>query len=410
MNLADSPQEAEFRRAATEWLQGNAEPRTVAAPPALFDERESEGFVEQAKQWQAKKFDAGWATLTWPSAYGGRDARPIEQAIWDQEEAKYQTPPNIFAVGVGMVGPTIIAHGTSEQRERYVGPLGRGDEVWCQLFSEPGAGSDLAGVATRAVPDGGVWRVDGQKVWTSRAHQSQFGLLLARSDADVPKHRGLTAFLVDMKAPGVAVRPIRQITGESKFNEVFFDSVVVNDDHRLGAVGDGWRVALTTLMNERLYVGAQGDTDVAFLLEQYIDLARRCRLSGDPAIEHGAIRQRIVEATVLARGLTFTSYRTLTALARDAEVGAEGSIGKLLAAPFVQAIARNALDLLADGVVEPGSQGELDWHTIYLKASGMRIAGGTDEIQRNILAERILGLPAEPRLDKALPFREVTRG
>lgn len=412
MDFNDTPAEAAFRAEARAWFEANARPRRSDAPPGLFDERESEDLVAASRAWQGRKAAAGFGAIIWPKEHGGRGGRLVEQSIWDQEEAGYDTPPNIFSVSLGMVGPTIATHGTPDQKARHLRAMLTGAQLFCQLFSEPGAGSDLAGIATRARPGNGGWVVDGQKVWTSRAHQSEFGLLLARTDPSVPKHRGLTAFILDMGAPGVDVRPIRQITGVAKFNEVFLTGVEISDGDRLGGVGDGWRVALTTLMHERLFVGARGEVDAAYALVALCELVRRARVGGRPALDHGSVRRRLAGFAVRVRGLTYTAYRTLTALSREEEPGPEGSVAKLLYARLMQEMAAFALELLgpAGAVRDPQSDRPVvDWPTVYLKAAGMRVAGGTDEIQRTVIGERVLRLPPEPRLDKDLAFSEVPR-
>ena len=267
MDFNDSPQEAEFRKEAHDWLSKHAKLRSDSSNMmSMF--AESEGgdnrgdaeweMVRRAQEWQKLKADSGWAGITWPKKFGGRGGNIMQQVIWGQEEAKFETPPNIFMIGIGMAGPTIQAHGTNEQKERYLKSMLRGEEVWCQLFSEPGAGSDLAGLRTKAVKDGNDWVVNGQKVWTSGAHYSQWGILVTRSDPNAHKHKGLTYFIVDMKSPGIEVRPIKQITGGANFNEVFFNDVRIPDENRLGAPGQGWSVAITTLMNERMSIGGGG--------------------------------------------------------------------------------------------------------------------------------------------------------
>jgi acyl-CoA dehydrogenase len=288
--------------------------------------------------------------------------------------------------------------------------MARGQEVWCQLFSEPGAGSDLAALRTSAVRDGDDWVLNGQKIWSTGAHYSDFGMIVTRSDPDAPKHAGLTYFIVDMHAKGVEVRPIRQINGASGFNEVFFNDVRVPDSQRLGAEGDGWRVAITTLMNERSAIGAGGSSG---RFRELLRLARELRRNGRPAIEDHSVRQKLADFYVKARGLQYTSYRSLSALSHGRTPGPEGSIGKAVGAPLLQDMAAFAVEL-------QGCAGALDdegvspqdgiWQSMFLSAPGLRIAGGTDEILRNIIAERVLRLPPEPRFDKEIPFRQVPTG
>ncbi len=411
MNFDDTPQEAEFRAKARAWLEKNAKPRDPNENlPNPLGEREDDAAVAAAKAWQAKKFDEGWACLTWPVEYGGQGLGRMENVIWNQEETKFDTPPNIYTIGHGMLGPTIMAHGTDEQKERYLREMARGQEVWCQLFSEPDAGSDLAGLRTSATKDGDGWLLNGQKIWSTGAHFSDWGMIVTRSDPNAAKHAGLTYFIVDMHAPGIETRPIKQINGASGFNEVFFTDVRVPDRNRLGAVGDGWRVAITTLMNERVAIGGGSS---AGTLRNLFKLAREARRNGKPAIEDSAVRQKLAEFYIKAKGLQYTSYRTLSALSRGGTPGPEGSIGKAVGAPLGQEMASFALELQGafSGVADPGAGfHEGLWQDLYLGIPGMRIAGGSDEILKNIIAERVLKLPPEIRVDKDKPFRDIPTG
>jgi alkylation response protein AidB-like acyl-CoA dehydrogenase len=411
MDFDDTAQEAAFRARARAWLEQHARPRDPDSSGGdPLRERDDPNSIRAAKAWQATKFDAGWACLTWPREYGGQDLGRMEQVIWNQEEGRFETPPNIYAIGHGMLGPTIMAHGTPEQKARYVREMARGQVVWCQLFSEPDAGSDLAGLRTSAVRKGDAWILNGQKIWSTGAHYSDFGMIVTRSDPDAAKHAGLTYFIVDMHAPGIEVRPIRQINGNSGFNEVFLNDVRVPDENRLGGVGDGWRVALTTLMNERVAIGAgTGSGRVRDLFR----LAREAQLGGRPAIENHAVRQKLADFYIRAKGLQYTGYRTLSAISRGATPGPEGSIGKAVGAPLGHEMASFAMELQGamGAVSDPGlAPQEGLWQEAYLGAPGLRIAGGTDEILRNIIAERVLGLPPEIRVDKDRPFREIPAG
>ncbi len=253
MNFEDSAQEAEFRSKAHAFLAEHLEPLDPdEASPNLLGEREDDNAIQRAKDWQATKFDQGWAVLTWPKEYGGQGLGRMENVIFGQEEAKFKTPPPIYGIGHGMLGPTLMTHGTDAQKDRYVKEMARGQVVWCQLFSEPAAGSDLAGLRTSAVRDGDDWVINGQKIWSTGAHFCDYGMIVTRTDPALPKHDGLTYFIVDMHAPGVECRPIKQINGGAGFNEVFFSDVRVPDASRVGAVGQGWQVSITTLMNERV--------------------------------------------------------------------------------------------------------------------------------------------------------------
>ena len=401
MDFNDTPEEARFREEASSWLAENAP--TDDAFRALSP-------LEQAKVWQKRKYDAGWACIGWAPEFGGRGASAIEEVIWRQEESKYDLPATFFLIGQGMIGPTLMAWASDEDKARFLPPLASGEEVWCQLFSEPAGGSDLAALRTRAERDGDDWVINGQKIWTSGAHYSDYGVIVVRTDPTVPKHKGLSYFYVDMKAPGVEIKPIKQLTGDSDFNEVYFTDVRVSDSQRLGEVGQGWQVSLTTLMNERAAIGGSfGQMDVSLAMS----VAEELEIDGRPALEDAAVRARIANWYVQEAGLKYTGYRSLTALSRGALPGPENSIGKLVGAPKMQAMSSYLMDLL-------GSSGAIADESLaakagiiqraYMGAPGLRIAGGTDEIMANIIAERVLGLPQEPRLDKGIPFNEVPTG
>ncbi len=400
MDFDESPDEAAFRAEAREWLEKAADTREarglLGGRPGLDSD-----WLARAKPWQARLADEGWAGITWPVDSGGRGGTPSEQAIFTEEAAKLGLAANAFAVGIAMAGPTIIAHGTDEQRQRFLPPLQRGDEVWCQLFSEPGAGSDLAGLSTRAVRDGDEWVVNGQKVWTSGAHYSDLGILLARTDLDQPKHRGITYFLVDMHSPGIEVRPLRQMTGASHFSEVFFTDVRIPHDRVLGEVDGGWGVAMTTLANERTMMGGGSSGPVTTDL---IELARAHGVDQEPVV-----RQGLAASWSRAQVMTYLGYRSRTRASQGLPPGPEASVRKVFAAwnlkrngELAMAI-QGASGMLLDGDAPEGGR----WQQSFLGAPSIRIAGGSDEIQRNVMGERVLGLPAEPRVDKHLPFREL---
>ena len=401
MDFNDTPEQARFREEAATWLAENA-PKDEAFR-ALTP-------LEQAKQWQKQKYDAGWACIGWAPEFGGRGASPIEDVIWRQEESQYDLPANFFLIGQGMIAPTLMAWASDEDKARYLPPLASGEEVWCQLFSEPAGGSDLAALRTRAQRDGEEWVINGQKIWTSGAHFSDYGVIVVRTDPTVPKHKGLSYFYVDMKAPGVEIKPIKQLTGDSDFNEVYFNDVRVSDQQRLGEVGQGWQVSLTTLMNERAAIGGGfGQMDVALAMS----VAQKVEIDGRPALEDASVRARLANWYVQESGLKYTGYRSLTALSRGALPGPENSIGKLVGAPKMQAMSSYLMDLLeASGAITDESLATEAGiiQRAYMGAPGLRIAGGTDEIMANIIAERVLGLPQEPRLDKGIPFNEVPAG
>ncbi|MDQ2801549.1 MAG: acyl-CoA dehydrogenase family protein [Pseudomonadota bacterium] len=409
MDFDDTPEEAAFRAEARAFLQVNAARKDGREPARSYGDTDAED-VRAAKVWQAKKADAGFACITWPKQWGGREGTQLQQIIWSQEEAKHEVPQNVFLIGLGMCIPTMMAYAKPDQLDRYVRPAVRGDEIWCQLFSEPAAGSDVAGLRTRAEKRGEEWIVNGQKIWASGAQYSDYGLLIVRTDPNMPKHAGLTAFFIDMKSPGIEVRPIHQMSGASNFNEVFFADLLVPDAQRLGAVGQGWKVAITTLMNERLAVGGTRRPDTQDLLE----LARTIVLEdGRPAIADQAVRERIAEWWAESEGLKYTRLRIMTALSRGETPGPENSIAKVVNAAKLQGIASFGMDLLgmAGGVMD---EALAPMHAVFqeslLSSPGHRIAGGTDEILRNIIAERVLGLPPDMRMDKDQAFNKLASG
>ena len=304
MDFSDTAAEATFREQARAWLAAN-----------VPGEQELEGldYIASAKLWQKRKFDAGWACIRWPKAYGGRDASAIEQVILNQEEARFDTPMNVFLIGQGMAAPTLMTYASDEAKARLLPGIASGETVWCQMFSEPAGGSDLAALRTRSERDGNDWIINGQKIWTSVAHFSDYGILVTRSDPTVAKHKGLTFFYLDMKSPGVEVRPIKQISGQSGFNEVYFTDVRIPDTQRLGEVGHGWQVSLTTLMNERASIGARS---AALNFDLVYKLAQRINLDDAPAIEDRAVRAKLADWYVRESGLKYTGYRTLSALSR----------------------------------------------------------------------------------------------
>jgi len=403
MDFNDTPDEAAFRAEVRAFLRANARLRRPDEPEARQRDEDGPGTLAKAKAWQACKFDAGFAGITWDKRWHGRGGTPIQQVIYNQEESRCVVPRGFFEIGLGMCLPTMIAYAKPAQLQRHVRPALRGEEIWCQLFSEPSAGSDVAGLRTRAERDGDHWVINGQKIWTSGAHFCDFGIVLVRTDPSVPKHAGLTMFFIDMKSPGIEVRPIKQISGSSHFNEVFFTDVRVPDAQRLGGAGDGWKVSITTLMNERLAVGQSPGPDAQDILR----LVSTLKIDGRPAIDDAAVRERLADWFVQAEGLKYTRFRTMTALSRGQMPGPEASITKVVSASKLQQIASFGMDLLgmAGGVMDPQLAPVQAWfQQALLYAPGMRIAGGTDEILRNIIAERVLGLPGDIRVDKSQPF------
>ncbi|MEY2478872.1 MAG: hypothetical protein QOG87_4187 [Actinomycetota bacterium] len=380
--LDESPEDAAFRAEARAWLDAHA--------PSRLPTAEAPDYVRAAKAWQAQLAEAGWGAVTWPVEHGGRGGTGSQWGIFIQEQMAKEVFAGLFAVGLAMAGPTIIAHGTIDQQERYLPPLVRGDEIWCQLFSEPGAGSDLAGIACKAVLDGDEYVVNGQKVWTSGAHHSDWGILLARTDPDQPKHRGISYLLVDMRSPGIEVRPLRQMTGDAHFSEVFLSDVRVPAANVLGEVNGGWGVAMTTLANERAFMGG---SLAGRNFDELLDLAR----------QHGRTADTVVRQDLAA---AYTRFQLVRYLGQRAKAAPEvGMVMKLFYAGHLRLLGDLAMalqgpaGLVADGV----------WQFQFLQAPSIRIAGGSDEIQRNIIGERVLGLPPDVRVDKQVTFRELPR-
>ena len=396
MDLNDTPEQAEYRAKVRAWLQEHRDEAPVLrGEDAIQDEDEA---VAAHRAWQRKLAEAGFAGVTWPAEYGGQGLGPLEQVIVNQEINAARVPGILDAIGVGMLGPTIIAHGTEEQKQRYLASMLHADEVWCQLFSEPAAGSDLAGIQARAKrQDDGSWRLSGQKVWTTNAQFAAFGLLLARTDPDVPKHKGLTMFVVPMDAEGVTIRGLRQISGEAEFNEVFFDDVRLEPDATVGPVDGGWGTALTTLMFERVTIGA-GAEGMGYRADRVASaLAGDAAAAADPEV-----RARLGDIATELLAVKFTGYRILTAIQRGQIPGPEAGLSKVT----LVSAGIEAGDLIAD-VLGPEALGDTEWSYLISFLPGLKSAGGTEEILRNTVGERVLGLPPEPRLDKGIPFSEL---
>jgi alkylation response protein AidB-like acyl-CoA dehydrogenase len=394
MDLSDSPQEAAFRAEARAFVEAHAPADPM---PQYHKERvEDAVMLPRHRAWQQTLFENGWGALSWPKEYGGRGVGPIEQIIWNQELSRIGLGASLFLVGIGMAGPTIIAHGTREQKQRFLQPLLKAEEVWCQLFSEPGAGSDLAGLATRAVRDGDDWIVNGQKTWCSGAPYGDFGILLTRTDPSVPKHKGITYFLVDMKTPGIEVRPLRQMTNDAHFSEVFLNDVRIPDSARLGEVNAGWGCAMTTLTNERMAMaGAEG-------IFSYEDLVEHARKNG-PVDD--VTREEIAKLYTWVKTLELLNARCVTKLGRGQIPSAESSVMKIALARIVSKGTELGLHLLGPG----GLLREGTWQQQWLFAPAFHIAGGTDEVQKNVASERVLGLPTEPTDFKDTPFQDLPR-
>lgn len=408
MDFDDTAEQAAFRAEAVGWLEANAKRRRSDGESQVWrmlrprTEADDAAAWQRAREWQGRKADAGYAGITWPEAFGGRGLSPLLAAVFKQEESHFDVPANAFQVGVDMVGPTLIAHGTDEQRLRFLDPLRRGREIWCQLFSEPGAGSDLAGLSTRAERDGDEVVVNGQKVWTSGAQVADWGILLVRSDPDAPKHRGITYLLVDMRSAGVEVRPLRQIDGAVHFNEVFLTDVRIPLDQVVGAWNDGWRVAMTTLTNERSAIGGGG----MYQFREALLLARTMGVVDDPTL-----RQELARLHSYFEITRFMGYRVQTSLSQGREPGPESSVMKLHISrqyEFGGSLFERILG--ASGMVWRDDAPFGGWfQDLFLSQWAPRIGGGTDQVQRNIVGERVLGLPGEPRNDRTAPFRELLR-
>ena len=407
--VEDSPEEAAFRAEARAFFESVSSRRTDDDETGNYfamadnDPETHARHVARNKEWQRRIFEAGWAGITVPTECGGRGGERWQERVFRQEQARFTVDTGLFAVSLGMVVPTILAHGTEEQKLRYIPPMLRGDEIWCQLFSEPGAGSDLAGLTTRAMRDGDEWVVNGQKVWNSGAHHADFGALIARTDVDVPKHRGITYFLIDMHSPGVDVRPLRQATGVAHFNEVFLTDARIPNANVLGAVNGGWGVAQTMLMNERNMIGS-GGMGVGF--GDYLRMARELDVTGDPEI-----RQQLASCFVRSEIIKYLGARAQAAARAGKQPGPETSVLKLNAS--LHSALNGDLGLRIQGaggmLTGPDAHRRGMFQQLFVGQWGMRLGGGTEQIQRNVIGERVLGLPGEPRPDKTLPFKDIPK-
>jgi alkylation response protein AidB-like acyl-CoA dehydrogenase len=405
VDFDDSPEEAEYRAHVRRLLEERADDLLHVAPGESVDPATHQAEFRSTQRVLA---EAGLIGIPWPREHGGQGGTLVQQAIAAQEFGRARIPTLINHIGIGMCGPTVIAHGSDDQKQRYLARLLRADDVWCQLFSEPASGSDLAALRTTAVRDGKDWVVNGQKVWTTLAHVADYGILLTRTDPDRPKHAGLTMLVVDMHAPGVTVRPLRQMAGGSGFNEVFFDDVRIPDSERLGEPGEGWRVALTTLMNERVAIGGAGG-DLGVPVEVLAAHARN-RLSRLPEDKQPVARQAVGRAVVELLATRYTGYRRFTVLSQGGLPGPEAGAGKLAGTAAARLAADAGVRLLGDEAVYAATaDGDDTWQRTQASLPGLAIAGGTDQVLRNILGERVLGLPPEPRADKSGPFSGGTR-
>lgn len=408
VDFDDSPELAVFRAEVREFLDSHAElrhgdDRDWSRNGASTDPEVADDYRRRCVEWQRKLSDNGWAGLTWPAAFGGRGLTAAHQIVFNQELAKYDATSGFLTAAMALVGPTIMAHGSPEQQERYIAPLLAGQEAWCQLFSEPGAGSDLAALATRAVLDGDNWVVNGQKVWTSSAQHADFGILIARTDPDVPKHEGLTYFIVDMTTPGIEVRPLVQAQGVAHFNEVFLSDVVIPASNAVGAVGDGWKVARTTLRSESSMISGAGQaTNFAAVLAT-------CRRVG--RTNDATVRQELARVWTDENVLKWMSMRTQTAVMTGRrELALHGSLLKNF---FTRSLSRRvelALNVEGpEGMLWDDAEGDGFWQYQCLNQFASRIGGGTEEVHRNNLGEQALGLPREPALDRDIPWSASKR-
>jgi alkylation response protein AidB-like acyl-CoA dehydrogenase len=375
MDLTLSPQEEAFRDELRAWLE-----RNHPGPPPRGDQ----ALFEFEREWQRQLHADGWAGVAWPTEYGGRGATLVEQSIFGAELARAKAPRPANVLGLVMGGPVVIAHGTEEQKERFLEPILSAEEIWCQGFSEPESGSDLASLKTRATRDDGGWRISGQKVWTTFAHEAKWCMLVARSDPEAAKHKGLTYFLLDMEQDEVDVRPLRQITGEAEFNELFIEAAYVPDENVIGGEGNGWMVAITTLMNERAGLGASAALGLSNALDELIELARERGMADDPIV-----RDRVARLKISIEGLRLGALRALTTTMKVGTPGPEGSIAKLQWSSSNQELTELAIEVGGSEALESESL----WAYRFLRSRANSIEGGTSDVLRNIVAERVLGLP-----------------
>jgi alkylation response protein AidB-like acyl-CoA dehydrogenase len=397
MDFTLTPDQQAFRDRVRSWLKDNLpadSPARSRRPTADIPRPEQYDFM---RKWQRRMYEAGFVGLTWPKEAGGQGLSFMEEMILAEEMALSKAPPILNILAIGMAGPTIIAYGTDEQKRRYPPKMLSCEEIWCQGYSEPNAGSDLASLQTRAVKDGEHYVINGQKVWTSLAHIADWMMLLARTDADVPKHKGITYFLLDMKSPGVTVKPLKQMTGDAEFNEVYFDNVRVHESQILGGVNNGWQVGLTTLMYERLALGFGIQVRLRIALDGLIDMARQTKKGGVLATQDPVIRQKLAQLWIDTEAFKYTGARAITKLLRGELPGPEASAGKLMWVEGHQRLQELAMEIqgpyaqlmagsewaVADGI----------WQHTFLRSRANSIEGGTTEIQRNIIGERVLGLP-----------------
>jgi alkylation response protein AidB-like acyl-CoA dehydrogenase len=396
MDFTLTPEQQSFRDEVRDWLTRNLPHSWLERLRGGSDVPRPEAY-DFLREWQRKMYDAGFVGLTWPKEYGGRGLTFMEEMILQEEMAFHKAPPVLNILAIGMAGPTIIAYGTEEQKKRYPAKMLSCEEIWCQGYSEPNAGSDLAALQTRAVRDGEYYVVNGQKVWTSLAHVADWMMLLARTDSDVPKHKGITYFLLDMHSPGITVKPLRQITGDAEFNEVYFDNVRVHESQILGGLNNGWAVGLTTLMYERLALGFGLQVRLRIALDGLIELARQTVRNGAPLTRDAVMRQKLAQLWIDTEVFKYTGARAITKLLKGELPGPEASTGKMMWVEGHQQLQELAMEIegpysqltkgsswaMADGL----------WQHTFLRSRANSVEGGTTEIQKNIIGERVLGLP-----------------
>ena len=396
MDLALTPEQMSFRDEVRSWLKVNIPKDWVETVRAGSDIPRSDAY-DFLSRWQRKLYDAGFMGLTWPKDYGGRGLTFMEELILHEEMALVKAPPILNILAIGMAGPTIIAYGTEEQKKRYPAKMLSCEEIWCQGYSEPNAGSDLAALQTRAAKDGEYWVVNGQKVWTSLAHVADWMMLLARTDPDAPRHKGITYFLLDMRLPGITVKPLTQITGDPEFNEVYLDNVRVHESQILGGLNNGWAVGLTTLMFERLALGFGLQVRLRIALDGLIELARRTRRNGSPATKDATIRQKLAQLWIDTEVFKYTGARAITKLLKGELPGPEASTGKMMWVEGHQRLQELAMEIQGPySQLTRGSKWAIEsglWQYSFLRSLANSIEGGTTEIMKNIIGERVLGLP-----------------
>jgi alkylation response protein AidB-like acyl-CoA dehydrogenase len=396
MNFTFTPEETAFREEVRGWIKKNV-PGDWGTPKWPIPE-DDEAYYREAQNWGRKLYEGGWAGITWPKQYGGRGATPIEQFIFQEELSKHRTPNTFGVIGIGMAGPTIMTHGRDDQKDRYLRKILSGDEIWCQGFSEPNAGSDVASLKTTAIPNGDSYVINGQKIWTSVAHRAHFCILVTKTDPHAQKHKGLTYLIVDMKAPGVTVQPLRQITGDAEFNEVFFNDVRVPKENILGRENEGWAVAITTLMHERVNIAALLYGNIKRTLHDVAQLAKTVKRNGKPLSEDPIIRSKLARMYANIETQRLNNLRMRAQMRANQDPGAIGSIFKLIWATANMTLLEIPLEILgpyAEQLPESAAHDDVvgTWMKQFLRSRANSIEGGTSEILRNIIADRVLGLP-----------------